>query len=384
MTNRFCTQCGASLLPEARFCTACGQKAGGGARLALRAPGLERWAPLLVVGVVVGLGGLAVGLGSRNAAPPNVVPPRGQAAAGGMPEGHPPLEVPEDVRNVIAKMADAAKAKPDDLEVWRQLGFVQYRAGQVEPSYLADAAASYTHVLDKAPDDLDALRALGNIAYDRNEPARAMEFYRRYLTKKPDDLGIQTDLATMQLATKQYDAALAGYEAVLRTDPKFFQAQFNLAIAYRAKGDDEKALAALRRAREIATDDDTRKRVDALIAHVSGAAPAPGAPGMGGEAADAGAASGGGDLHGAVETIFRSHPIVGSRIDRIDWSGDASARVLLRGFPMSSMPPMVREKFLDRVRGGLRQAKSDHQVTASLTVELVDAESGTVMETVVE
>ena len=105
---------------------------------------------------------------------------------------------------------------------------------------------------------------------------------------------------------------------------------------------------------------------------------------MGGEAADAGAASGGGDLHGAVETIFRSHPIVGSRIDRIDWSGDASARVLLRGFPMSSMPPMVREKFLDRVRGGLRQAKSDHQVTASLTVELVDAESGTVMETVVE
>ena len=345
MTNRFCTQCGASLLPEARFCTACGQKAGGGARLALRAPGLERWAPLLVVGVVVGLGGLAVGLGSRNAAPPNVVPPRGQAAAGGMPEGHPPLEVPEDVRNVIAKMADAAKAKPDDL---------------------------------------DALRALGNIAYDRNEPARAMEFYRRYLTKKPDDLGIQTDLATMQLATKQYDAALASYEAVLRTDPKFFQAQFNLAIAYRAKGDDEKALAALRRAREIATDDDTRKRVDALIAHVSGAAPAPGAPGMGGEAADAGAASGGGDLHGAVETIFRSHPIVGSRIDRIDWSGDASARVLLRGFPMSSMPPMVREKFLDRVRGGLRQAKSDHQVTASLTVELVDAESGTVMETVVE
>lgn len=377
MANRFCTQCGAALLAEARFCTACGQKAGGGAaRLRLRAPGLERWAPLLVLAAVVGLGGLAVGLGTRNAAPPNVPPPRGQSA-GGMPEGHPPLEVPEDVRKVIAKMADAAKEKPDDLEVWRQLGFVQYRAGQVDPAYLAAAAATYAHVLDKAPDDLDSLRALGNIAYDRNEPDRAMEFYRRYLTIKPDDLGIQTDLATMLLAAKQYDEALAAYQAVLRTDPNFFQAQFNLAIAYRAKGDDEQALAALRRAREIATDDDTRKRVDALIAHVSGAAPA--AP------AAAEAEDGGGvDLHGAVETIFRSHPIVGSRIDRIDWTGDNSARVLLRGFPMSSMPPMVREKFLDRVRGGLRQAKSDHQVTAALSVELVDAESGAVMETVAE
>jgi tetratricopeptide (TPR) repeat protein len=204
-----------------------------------------------------------------------------------MPAGHPPLAVPEDVRKVIAKMADAAKEKPDDLEVWRQLGFVQYRAGQVDPAYLAAAAATYAHVLDKAPDDLDSLRALGNIAYDRNEPARAMEFYRRYLTIKPDDLGIQTDLATMLLATKQYDEALAAYQAVLRTDPNFFQAQFNLAIAYRAKGDDEQALAALRRAREIATDDATRKRVDALIAHVSGAAPAAAArpPPRGGGAA---------------------------------------------------------------------------------------------------
>jgi cytochrome c-type biogenesis protein CcmH/NrfG len=348
----------------------------------LRGPGLERWAPLIVLGVVAVLGGFAVALGTRSAPPPNVPPPRGQQAQapGGMPADHPPLEVPEDVRKVIAKMADTAKEKPDDLDAWRQLGFVQYRAGQVDPAYLDDATATYRHVLEKAPDDLDAIRALGNIAYDRNDPTRAMEFYRRYLTLKPDDLGIQTDLATMQLAAKQYDEALAGYQAVLRTDPNFFQAQFNLAIAYRAKGDDELAVAALRRAREIAPDDDTRQRVDQLVAHVSGGPP----PGGAGAAAPGGQAPAGGDLHSAVEAIFRSHPIAGSRIDRIDWVGDDNARVLLREFPMSSMPPMVRQKFIDRIRGGLRQAKSDHQVTAAVTVELVDAESGTVMETIAE
>ena len=57
-----------------------------------------------------------------------------------MPQGHPPVEIPEDVRKVIAKLADAARAKPDDLETWQQLGFVQYKAGQVDAKYLADAS----------------------------------------------------------------------------------------------------------------------------------------------------------------------------------------------------------------------------------------------------
>ena len=300
MANTFCTQCGASAAWR-RFCTACGQRIGGGPRVALRGgPGLERWAPVLVLAAVVGLGGLAVGLGSRNAPPPNVPPPRGQQAQGqgGMPDNHPPIEVPDDVRKVIVKMADTAKQKPDDLEVWRQLGFVQYRAGQVDATYLADATTTYNHILEKAPDDLDSLRALGNIAYDRNDPTRAMEFYRRYLKVKPDALGIQTDLATMQLAIKQYDAALESYQAVLRADPTFFQAQFNLAIAYRAKGEAELALAALRRARKLATDDETRQRVDGLLAHVAGQGGAPAAANAGGAQA---AANGGGDLHSAVE-----------------------------------------------------------------------------------
>lgn len=372
MTSRFCTHCGAALLPAARFCTACGQAAGAG-RVTLRLPGLERWAPVLVVAVVVGLGGLAIGIGRHSANPPNVPPPRSQAPApADMPADHPPLEVPDDVRQVIAKMAEAAKGKPDDLDVWRQLGFVQYRAGQVDPAYLTAAIDSYKHVLEKAPDDLDSLRALGNIAYDRSQPQEAMGYYQRYLTIKPDDLGIQTDLATMLLATRQVDAALAAYEAVLRKDPNYFQAQFNLAIAYRSKGDDALALAALRRAREIAKDDETRQRVDQLLAHISGEKAAAKAPG-----ADA-------TLHTAVEAVFRAHPIAGSRIDRIDWSGDQAARVVLRGFPMGGMPPAVREKFVERIRSGVRAAKADHQVTAALIIELVDAENGSVMETITE
>ncbi|MEO8604968.1 MAG: tetratricopeptide repeat protein [bacterium] len=371
MSSQFCTQCGASLLPAARFCTACGTRAGGTRVLPRLA--LGRWAPLIVVGSVVGISGLTIGLSAHNAAPPNVPPPRA-SGSGAMPADHPPVTVPDDVRKVIVHMVEMAKEKPDDIDVWRQLGFVQYRAGQVEAAFLADATASYQHVLAKAPDDLDSLRALGNISYDRNDPQQAMEFYKRYLKVKPDDLSVQTDLGTMLLAGEQYEAARQTYDAVLTKDPTFFQAQFNLAIAYRAAGDEPKALAALHRARDIAPDDATRGRVDAVLTRVSGAPPA----------ADADDAKAPGNLRTDVEAVFRAHPIAGSRVDRFEWSTDQMARVLLREFPMDGMPAPVREKFLERIRNGVRDAKTRDQATAPLTIELVDADSGRVMDTIVE
>ena len=337
---------------------------------------VERWAPALVVGAVVGAAGVAVLVGARTAPPPNVPPPR--AAAGNtaaMPEGHPKVEIPEDIRKVIAKLAEAAKSKPDDVEAWQQLGFVQYRAGQVDPDYLADAQNTYMHILERQPENLDALRVLGNIAFDRNEPTRAMEYYRRYLKLKPDDLSVQTDLATMMLSNQQVDAALKAYQDILRADPTLFQAQFNLAIAYRAAGDEAKALAALTRARDIAGDDATRQRVEALLARIQGEAPA------GGEAPEAGA---GGDLHSDVEAIFRAHPIVGPKLDRIDWTSDDRARVLVRDFPMDGMPPMVRSKFTERIRSGVRESKTRRRTSTPVTIELVDAGSGRVMETISE
>src|SRR4030095_4760176 len=138
---------------------------------------------------------------------------------------------------------------------------------------------------------------------------------------------------TMLLSSRQIDAALKVYQDVLKVDPKFFQAQFNLAIAYRAAEDDAKALAALQQARDIAPDDATRQRVDALLARLQGT-PGP-APAGGAEAA-----AGGGTLRSDVEAIFRTHPIVQPKLDHIEWPSDDHVRVLLRQFPMEGMPPV--------------------------------------------
>jgi cytochrome c-type biogenesis protein CcmH/NrfG len=373
MESRFCAQCGASLLRDARFCTACGASVGAAPWRRLLADALPRLAPGLVLATVIGLGAITVGLGARWAPPPNVPPPRGQAP--GMPPGHPPVEIPPEVRKAIEKLAANAEANPDDREAWRQLGFVQYRAGQVDPSYLDAAVATYTHLLAGDPNDPDALRALGNIAYDRDDPQTAIDFFRRYLAQKPDDLGVQTDLATMLLATHQIDAALQMYRAVLQADPTFFQAQFNLALAYRATGDQAQALAALRRAHDIAPDANARNRVESVLAQVSGTPVASAAtPGT----------SVAGNLRSEVEAVFRAHPIVGPRVDRIDWPAATELRVVVREFPMEAMPQPVRETFIRRIRGGLGASKTRHGVTDSLRVELVDAGSGQVMEVITE
>jgi cytochrome c-type biogenesis protein CcmH/NrfG len=328
---------------------------------------------LIVVGALLAVGGVVVGLGYRSQPPPNQ--PIGQARSSGpgpvepgqqLPGNHPPIEIPENVLKVIARMEKIAGDEPDNLEAWKQLAFVQYRAGQIQPDYLDKAESSYQHVLEKSPQDLDALRGLGNVAYDRNDPEKALELYRRYLEIEPGDKAVRTDMATMLLSAKKPEAAIEIYRGVLQEDPTFFQAQFNLAIAYRSAGQSDLAIAALQRAKEIAPDDEMRGRVEMILAQADGGP------------ARAAAASDGG-IREAIEAVFRSHPIVGPRIDAFRWESDQRASVVLRDFPMAGMPPMVREKFVSRLTSGVRDSKKRFDVSEPISIDVVDAATGDTM-----
>jgi tetratricopeptide (TPR) repeat protein len=376
----FCAQCGAATHPGAAFCGACGTSLEPTATPP-RAPWQERYAAALILGGVLLVAGAAVGIGALRQPPP-VAEIASPAGGGGMdlPEGHPPLQIPDDVLKVIQRMEKLAADQPENLDAWKQLAFVQYRTAQVSPDYLNKAEESYKHVLKIDPRDLDALRGLGNVAYDRNDAETALARYREFLAIQPGDKGVLTDMGTMQLAARRPEEAIATYQSVLQQDPNFFQAQFNLAIAYRAAGQNDLALAALQRAREVADDDEARRQVDVLLQRIEGAGAGPAQPA--GAAAPAGAEPGG--AKESIESVFRSHPIVGPRLERVDWEGERKARVLLRDFPMDGMPPMVRDKFNERVRSGIRDSKQRLQITDTFEIQIVDAASGRVMETVEE
>ena len=400
MANRFCASCGARLLREANFCVECGERQPGAIapRVGFSLP-LSRYAPLFVVLTVLLVGGGAVWYGTMNpktpaSVPRHEAPPAGSApggapngtASGNLPQGHPPLEIPEQVKQTIRDMAQKAAAAPDDMETWKRLAEVQYRAGQIEASYLTEAGVSYKHVLDHEPDNLEVLRSLGNIAFDQEQADTAAGYYQRYLKLKPDDLSVQTDLATMYLAGGKADQAIQAYESVLKTNPSFFQAQFNMAIAYRSLGDNDKMFAALEKARSMAPDDASRTQVDQLLARAKGLPPpgAPAAPAGQAAAAAPAAPAGGGTFQADAEAIFRGNPILGPKVQRVEWSGADSAKVYVRDFPMDQMGDSMRTMFADRMRGRIKEKKEAHQITAQTKFEVVDEPSGRVMETITE
>jgi len=82
-----------------------------------------------------------------------------------------------------------------------------------------------------------------------------------------------------------------------------------------------------------------------------------------------------------VEKLFRSHEIMGPRISQIEWLSAAKARVLFQNFPISAMPPEVRERFLGKMRLQVTEVKQTNNITDQVTIEFVDADTNQVMET---
>jgi len=398
MAAHFCANCGAKLMTGASFCVECGERQPGArvARPGISLP-VQRFAPLFVVLTIVAVAGGVVLYGSTTPKAPVGVPGRGgpppgapnAAGSGNLPEGHPPIAIPDQVKQAIRDMQQKADAAPDDIDTWKRLGEVQYRAGQLDPSYLPAAATTYRHVIEREPDNLEVIRNLGNIAFDQDQHDVAAGYYQDYLKKKPDDLNVQTDLGTMYLSSGKADQAIATYETVLKTDPKFFQAQFNLALAYRTQGKNDEAVAALEKARGLAPDDKTREQVDQILARAKGepppAAAAGGMPAPAEVAAAAPpAAAAGGTFQADAEAIFRQNPIMGPKVQRVEWSGDDSAKVVLRDFPMDQMPPEMLSMFTDRMKGRIKEKKEAHQVAQSVRFDLVDEGSGKVMGSITE
>jgi len=351
---------------------------------------LPRYAPLFVAITVLLVAAAAVTIGVMYPKTPPAAPRLKEAPAaegeGTMPEGHPPVQIPEQVKQTIRDMTAQAAAAPSDLAKWKQLAEVQHRAGQIDPSYLGEAEGSYKHILEIEPQNLDAVRALGNIAYDRQDAGKAIEYYEQYLKQKPDDLEVQTDLGTMHLAGGRADEALRRYDEVLKVDPKFFQAQFNKAIAYRAQGDEAKTMDALDKARGMAPDEATRKQVDQLIARLKGQPLPPVAP-AGAPAAAAAApapAAAGASFQADAESLFKTNPVLGPKVQRVEWTGATAARVLVRDFPMDQMGPEMKGMFSERMKGRIRDKKTLHKVSGSTSFEIVDEPSGRVMETLTE
>jgi len=472
---RFCPQCGAPLLAGAKFCVECGRAldvAASGAGESGTATGRARGGrntittAFVLVFVTITLVGLGVAAWIMmktpevvreqiaNAPPPAVAPGAesssagpgttanaapdqsvsGNPAAGGnqsgsLPPGHPTIELPTEARSFVDKIERDAIAKPKDVTAWNKFGAVAMRAAMFDQSYYGKAEEAYGHVLKLEPDNLDALRGIGDIDYDKQHYDEAVAAYEHYLKKKPDDPEVRTDLGTMYLYTGNADQAVVQYKKAVVSKPGFFQAYYNMGIAYAQMNKPADAAATLSKALTLAPDDTARDQVKTLIAKLSGA-PAAGAPAASASMQAASAATpaakisstpaaavaakspagasspasatppamvakssaspaasaspGADDFHDAVETMVRGLPIAGPKVTTVEWPDKLKAKVFMDHFPMDDMPPFAKTKFLTDLKAGIDSAKKDNNVSSPVEVNLVDGASGHVMETITE
>lgn len=368
-----------------------------------------------------------------NAAPTAAAPEQnaaaGEAQNGGLPPGHPTVELPTEARTFIDKIEKEALARPRDAGAWDKLGTVSMRAAMFDQTYYAKAEDAYGHVLKLEPDNLEALRGIGDIDYDKQHYDEAVAAYEHYLKKKPDDPEVRTDLGTMYLYTGNADQAVVQYKKAIAAKPGFFQAYYNMGIAYAQENKPDEADATLKQAMALAPDDNARDRVKELIAKLSGAptptasiqaasaaTPAamaavksPAAPakspaalaakspaGAGSPAASAAMAAqasgspaasptaGAQDFHGAIEQMVRGLPIAGPKVGSVEWPDKLKARVLMDNFPMDEMPPFAKTKFLTDLKAGIDSAKRDNNISSPVELNIVDGASGRVMETITQ
>jgi tetratricopeptide (TPR) repeat protein len=393
---RFCIECGVRLDALVSAAAASGATLSGdasaGARAALTsqpstfAPFAATFSAILVVGILVAYGVMRQ-IPQREAllsSPSQAAAPSPVQDARQLPPGHPAIQLPKEARDFIDSVAREAEARPQDLTAWDKYGDVCFRAAAFDSSYYSKAGAAYAHALKFDPDDLDALRGVGNIDFDQRKYDAAIAAYEHYLSRKPDDPEVRTDLGTMLLSSGSADQAVLQYRKVLETHPRFFEATFNLGIAYGQMNQFEAARAAFEKAKTLAPDADARNRATQMLAELDGtempasqegSKPAQAAPAL---AADSGS------FQGAMERMLRDLPIAGPKVASVQWPSATRARVLMENFPMEQMPPFAAAKFMSDLKAGIGGVKTAHGIRAPVEIDICDAASGRVMQSIKE
>lgn len=80
------------------------------------------------------------------------------------------------------------------------------------------------------PKDGEAWTQLGNLLFDSDQYANAIEAYQKSLAIDPNQIGVITDMGVMYRRNKQPEKAIETFDKAIALDPKFETARFNKGI----------------------------------------------------------------------------------------------------------------------------------------------------------
>lgn len=95
---------------------------------------------------------------------------------------------------------------------------------------MASKVLQLEQYLKNHPKDEKAWAQLGNLFFDSDQYANAIEAYNKSLEIQPDQIGVVTDLGVMYRRNKEPRKAIESFDRAIAMDPKFDTARFNKGI----------------------------------------------------------------------------------------------------------------------------------------------------------
>jgi predicted TPR repeat methyltransferase len=126
-----------------------------------------------------------------------------------------------------------------------------YALGLQQDGRIEGAAQLYERILEKAPEQVDALHFLGVARFQLGDGAAAVDLIRRAIARKPDFAGAHNNLGNVLKRLGRPAEAAQAYREVIALEPDNADAHSNLGALLRAQGKPVEAEAVLRRALEL-------------------------------------------------------------------------------------------------------------------------------------
>ena len=136
----------------------------------------------------------------------------GQGTLSGLPEGHPPAEVLEE----LGKLQERAEEHPEDKQVRIVLGNSYYDMGRFD-----SAASWYQQALDLDPENLNVRTDLGTAQLYQGQVSEAIETYQRCLKFDPNHPQTLQNLGIAYFSSGNFASAIDAWERLLSGNPEY-------------------------------------------------------------------------------------------------------------------------------------------------------------------
>lgn len=207
--------------------------------------------------------------------------------------------------------------------------------GEGDAESLKKAVGLYHEILEKFPEQADALLGLGTLSLHVGVSDKAIEYYERYLAKNPGDDSVRANLGLAFGRNGEHDRALNELNDILSRNPEFVIGLVTKGLILAETGKKAEALSLWKKAKDIEKNPSLKDRIETLISGSSGStATEPSSN----EKPDA-------SNHSQTLRFFTTNEITAPKYAASRLSDNGILEVRLKDFPVQAMPPFAREKF---------------------------------------